>query len=362
MDVFVFGSLRDADLREIVLGRAVSTRPAQAAGWQTRRLRQQGPAVLVAVDEATAAGELLLEPSADEIRRLADYAAVFGAEAIELVTEQGPAVAYSAEACDAPAFVYESWQTDWAPLVRAAAREVIGHIDRRKPKDFGAHRLKAIETRAAALLRAPDRSRDRPGTFGGEVILHERHRPYMNFFTLDEVDVQVRRYDGSLSPLMNRAALKVGDAAVVLPYDPVRDSVLIIEQFRAAPYIAGDLSPWIWEPPAGLVDAGETPEQAAYREVEEEAKVALKRLEPVVQAYSSTGSSTEFAHIYIGIADLEGAGAVAGIEAEGEDIRSEVISFEALMEGVNAGRFVNLHLVTAALWLALNRERLRNLA
>ncbi len=361
MDVFVFGSLRDAELRDIVLGRAVSDRPARCSGWQAVAQRRQGPAALIAGGDAVQ-GAQLSGLSEAEAERLADYAAVFGAVPMELETDQGRAIVYSAEIADAPLFDYHVWRSDWAPLARAAAQEIMGHIDRRRPQDFGAHRLKAIETRAAALLRAPDRSRDRPGTFGGEVVLHERHRPYMNFFTLDEVDVQVRRYDGSLSPVMNRAALKVGDAAVVLPYDPDLDCVLIIEQFRAAPYIAGDLSPWIWEPPAGLVDPGETPDQAAYREAEEEAKVALKRLEPVVQAYSSTGSSTEFAHIYIGIADLRGAGAVAGLEAEGEDIRSEVIPFETLMDGVNAGRFVNLHLVTAALWLALNRERLRNLA
>lgn len=323
-------------------------------------MRPQGPAAL-ALGEGEVAGELLCDLTVEAATRLANYTAVFQAQPVDVQTDQGPAIAFGL-ADDGAVFDFDHWQERWAPLARAAAQEIMGHVDRRRPEDFGAHRLKAIETRAAALLRAPDRSRNRPGSAQGDVVLHERHRPYMNFFTLDEVDVQYRRYDGSLSPVMNRAALKVGDAAVVLPYDPVRDCVLIVEQFRAAPYIAGDLSPWIWEPPAGLVDPGETPDEAAYREAEEEAKVRLERLEPVVKAYSSTGSSTEFAHIYIGIANLDGAGAVAGIEAEGEDIRSEVIPFDRLMEGVEQGRFVNLHLVTAALWLALNRDRLRNLA
>lgn len=355
---FLFGSLLDDELRRIVLGTTYDVTPAKTPG-RAVAVRPQGPAALVA-GQGAVTGAILADLPAQAAHRLRAYAEVFDGHQIEVQTDQGPATAFSPLPGEPESsFDISAWQQDWAPLVRAAAAEIMGHIDRRGPQDFGAHRLKAIETRAAALLRAPDRSRDRPGSAQGDVILHERHRPYLNFFSLDEVDLQYRRYDGGLSPLMNRAALKVGDAAVVLPYDPVRDCVLIVEQFRAAAYVAGDLSPWIWEAPAGLVDPGETPDQAAHREAQEEAHVTLTRLEPVVQAYSSTGSSTEFSHIYIGIADLTGAGAVAGIEAEGEDIRSEVISFQSLMDGVSQGRFVNLHLVTAALWLALHRERLQ---
>ena len=55
----------------------------------------------------------------------------------------------------------------------------------------------------------------------------------------------------------------------VLPYDPVADAVVLIEQFRL-PALAAGLDPVLVELPAGLCDDGETPETTARRETQEE--------------------------------------------------------------------------------------------
>ncbi|MGR3804840.1 NUDIX domain-containing protein [Marinibacterium profundimaris] len=367
-EIFLFGRLRHAPLLEIVLGRPVAAlvRPARLPGHKPVLAGPRGPVTLIPDPGGAGAPGLLLGGLTDvEIERLHFYCAVHGAAPLDVTTDGGEATAFVTQAPEAPKdgagdFDPDTWQAEGAPHAMLVAVEVMAQYGRWPAKDFGAHRLKAIETRAAARLRAPQRARPSRFDLDRDVELQARTLPYLNFFSVTEVNLRHRQFDGSMGPVINRAAIGVGDAAIVLPYDPVRDEVLLVQQFRAAPYIAGDTAPWTWEAPAGLVDPGESPETAAYREAEEEAKVRLSRLERVAGAYSSTGSSTEFSHIFVGIADLDGAGELGGLEAEGEDIHGEVMAFDAFFDDLQAGRFVNLQLVTAGLWLALNRERLRS--
>jgi nudix-type nucleoside diphosphatase (YffH/AdpP family) len=221
--------------------------------------------------------------------------------------------------------------------------------------------LHGIRRRAASWLAAQIRPADPGRDLDRDVEVLEHRRPHLDFFGHEDMRLRFRRHDGTMSAPLERSALLVGAASVVLPYDPLRDRVLLVEQFRAPVYIAGDRAPWVWEPVAGLIDAGETPQQAARREAFEEAGVDLTRLEPVAEVYSSTGSSGEFLHLFVGIADLEtlprGGG---GVDAEGEDIVTRLMSFDDLMAAVDARQFADMPLVTVALWLARHRDRLRN--
>lgn len=362
---FLFGHLLDAALRDLVLGGAGTAdhRAVRLNDHVAHTTALQRPIALHPAPGGQVEGLLISGLSDEQIARLRYYATVLGCGEVDVAPDGIPATAFApatttardaSEASGAPVS-----RDECVALARVAAVEIMAQYGRWPAQDFGAHRLKAVYTRAAARLRAPDRARSSQFVADRDIFVEAQTLPYMNFFSLSEIDVRYRRFDGDMGPVMNRAAINVGDAAIVLPYDPVRDCVLLVQQFRPATYLAGDTAPWIWEAPAGLVDPGETPQDAAYREAEEEAKVRLTRLEPVTRAYSSTGSSTEFSHIFIGIADLGEAGAVAGLEEEGEDIRSEVLSFAQFQADLTAGRFVNLQLVAAGLWLTLNRDRLR---
>ncbi|MGV6849032.1 MAG: NUDIX domain-containing protein [Marinibacterium sp.] len=369
-DLFVFGPLCHPPLLAVVLGRAADPRdltPAWIPDHAARMPPGQPYPVVSPAPGHRAGGGWLTGLTTVEQDRLAYYAGATG----QIMTEVTIEVRESRRTCrailpmqdtagDGPDWVPEDWAARWATTCLGAADEIMSQYGRLDAAEIAARRY-PIRVRAAQLARAEGRTRrtDPTRSLDRDVIVHARHRPYLNFFSLEELDLQFRRHDGSLSPVVNRAALRVGDAAVVLPYDPQRDRVLLVEQFRPASFIAGDRSPWLWEAPAGLVDPGETPEAAAFREAEEEARLRLTRLEPVTEAYSTTGASTEYAYIYVGIADLSGGGSVAGLASEDEDIRSEVLTFADFMAGIAAGKYVNLHLVTAAYWLALNRDRLR---
>jgi len=186
--------------------------------------------------------------------------------------------------------------------------------------------------------------------------------PYAHFFGLEEYDVAWRRFDGAMSATVTRAAFVSGDAVTVLPYDPVRDRVLLVEQFRAGPLARGDAQAWQLEPIAGRVDPSETPEQAARREAEEEAGLHLTGLEEVARYYPSPGAVSEFLYSYVAVTDLpDGVAGVFGLAEEAEDIRGHLITLNHLLELVTTGEVQNAPLILTALWLQRERPRLRDL-
>ena len=150
-------------------------------------------------------------------------------------------------------------------------------------------------------------------------------------------------------------------AVIVLPYDPVSDRVLLVEQFRTGPYVNGDANPWVLEPIAGLIDVGETPEEAGLREAKEEARLDLERMELVAASYPSPGISTEFFHQYIGIVPLpESTDVIAGLKTESEDIRSHIFAYEQFSEMISTGSIKVGPAILLGLWLSNNRDKLRS--
>jgi len=225
-----------------------------------------------------------------------------------------------------------------------------------------ARRLSPALVRAASRLRAQAvaPTAQRRATAAGDIVTHARRLPYAQFFAVEEYDLSWRRFDGAHSPITTRAAFVSGDAVTVLPYDPKRDLVLVVEQIRAGPFARGDRQSWQIEAIAGRVDPFETPEQAARREAVEEAGLTLTELVPVAQYYPSPGAKTEFLYSYIALTHLpDGCAGVFGLAEEAEDIRGHLISFDRLMALVASGEVANAPLILTALWLQRERARLR---
>jgi nudix-type nucleoside diphosphatase (YffH/AdpP family) len=216
-----------------------------------------------------------------------------------------------------------------------------------------------IRARAASRVNAAA-SRHGQGTMSGRIDVVETHRPYARFFALDDIRLRHERFDGTMSDTVDRAVFIAADAAILLPYDPARDRVLLVEQMRMGPFARGDRACWQLEPIAGRIDAGETPQQAARREAQEEAGLVLGKIETIAEVYASPGNSTEFYYIFCGLADLpDSAGGLGGLDTEDEDIRAHVMSFDALLALVEGQGAANAPLVLAAYWLARHRDRLR---
>ena len=191
-------------------------------------------------------------------------------------------------------------------------------------------------------------------------LSHAKRVVYKGFFSVEEHDLSYRKFNNQQSSILTRSALISSDAVIVLPYDPVNDRILLIEQFRAGPYVKGDENPWVLEPIAGLIDEGETPESAGIREAQEEALLEIKRLELVARSYPSPGISTEFFHQYIGIVELlDSSDLIAGLSSENEDIRSHIFEYEQFFEMIESGKVNVGPLILLGLWLSKNRTRLR---
>ena len=192
------------------------------------------------------------------------------------------------------------------------------------------------------------------------VLSHSKRSVYKGFFSVEEHDLTYQKFNKEQSNVVTRSTLVSSDAVIVLPYDPINDRILLIEQFRAGPYVKGDENPWVLEPIAGLIDEGETPESAGIREAQEEALLEIKRLELVARSYPSPGISTEFFHQYIGIVELlDSSNLIAGLQSENEDIRSHIFEYEQFFEMIESGKVKVGPLILLGLWLSKNRNRLR---
>jgi nudix-type nucleoside diphosphatase (YffH/AdpP family) len=213
--------------------------------------------------------------------------------------------------------------------------------------------------RGAARVRA-DVVQPSTLRLSGDVQVAAQREPYARFFAVEEYDLSFRRFDGSPSPTVTRAVFISGDAVTVLPYDPVRDRVLVVEQFRSGPYARGDSQPWQIEAIAGRIDTGETPEDAARREAVEEAGLTLGALLSVAQYYPTPGICAEYLYSYVAVTDLpDGSAGVFGVEGEAEDIRGHLIGFDALMALISSGEVSNAPLILTAFWLHARRAELR---
>ncbi len=185
-----------------------------------------------------------------------------------------------------------------------------------------------------------------------------KETPFKGYFRIDRYNLRHRKFDGDWTAPLTREVFERGHAAAVLPYDPTRDAVVLIEQFRIGAYAAG-LEPWLVEIVAGIIGRGETAEQVVRREAVEEAGCRIGELDEIGTYLMTPGGSSETIALYCGRVESAGLGGIHGLEQEGEDIRVLVLPADEALAWLAAGRIVNATTVLALQWLALHRDRLR---
>lgn len=192
----------------------------------------------------------------------------------------------------------------------------------------------------------------------GDVRIDKRETVFQGFFRMDKLWLTHPRFDGQEMPVFTRELFIRGDATCVLPYDPVRDEVVLLEQFRLGA-LGRAQSPWLLELVAGMNEDGESPEEVAQREGQEEAGLTFSKLDKICDYLVSPGGTTEMIHLFYGQISAESAGGLFGIEHEHEDIRAHVVSADDAIAMIHDGRINNAAAIIALQWLELNRSRLR---
>ena len=364
-DFFFYGTLRHLPLLERVLDRAVAPGdviPAHLPDHVVTWVAGEGFPMIRYARGARAEGIVLRGASAEDEARLRYYEGGFdyGLSDLRAETTEGPLqvrVFFPDDPAWQPGDPWSlaDWVRDWGDVTLLAAAEAMGQFGLWTPLQMSA-RWPQMCRRAASALRAAGRAANAPLPVG-EVEIVSRDLTHLGFFRSEAWELHHPTYRGGRSPLLHRDVFFAGEPVVVLPYDPARDAVCLVEQFRTNVMAAGDPNPWVIEPVAGLIDAGETPEDAARREAVEEAGLTLGTLHPVGRTYSSPGSSTEYVHMFIGIADFSARTGGGGLDSEGEDIRVFEQPLAALLDDVAADRVRDMPLIVLAQWLALNRAK-----
>ena len=198
------------------------------------------------------------------------------------------------------------------------------------------------------------------GVSDDAVEILKRETVHQGFSRLDRYRLRHRLYAGGWSAEMEREIFERGKTVGVLLYDPERDEVILVEQFRLPAHLAG-FPAWELEIVAGIVDhQGESAEDLARREAKEEAGVEiLGELIPVHRYMPSPGACTETVEILCGRVDARGAGGIHGLAQEHEDIKVVVLSYRETMKLLRTDQIKNGLTALALYWLDAHRAQLR---
>ena len=199
-----------------------------------------------------------------------------------------------------------------------------------------------------------------------DVEVTEKSNAYQGYFRIDRYRLKHRLFEGGWSGEVMREVFERGHAVAVLPYDPDLDQLVFIEQFRAgahaalaSPWFGEDVSPWLVECIAGIIEEGETPENVARRETMEEADCQIQDIVPVCHYLVSPGGSSESVFVFCGRVDAADAGGIHGLSEEHEDIRVTAVPTKEAFDWLESGKIINAMTLIALQWFKLNYPNLR---
>jgi ADP-ribose pyrophosphatase len=167
-------------------------------------------------------------------------------------------------------------------------------------------------------------------------------------------------YSGGWSQILEREVMSRGAVAGVLLFDPTRQEVVLVEQFRIGAWAADWPNPWLLECVAGVVEPGESPADVAVREAFEESGCTVTHLEAITHYLTTPGSSTEQVDLFCGQIDATGVGGYHGLAGEGEDIRASARPLNEALALLDGKQISNAMTLIALQWLSLHHRALTN--
>lgn len=135
-------------------------------------------------------------------------------------------------------------------------------------------------------------------------------------------------------------------ASAVVPFlsDPTGEDpqVLLIRQYRYA------AERYLYEVPAGRLDAGEDPQACARRELREETGCEAERVQPLITIYTTPGFTDERIHLFMAVGLTRGETA----RETDEFIEVDTLSLSRALELVERGEIQDAKTIVGLLYAA----------
>ncbi|MCW8908023.1 MAG: NUDIX domain-containing protein [Sedimenticola sp.] len=154
---------------------------------------------------------------------------------------------------------------------------------------------------------------------------------YQGFYRLQRLTLEHDRFDGETAGPLVREVLQRSDVVAALLHDPASDRVVMVEQYRPGPHLAGEY-PWLTDIVAGRIEAGQTPLEAIQREIVEESGLAPGSIQPIGTYFTAPHISSEKVHLFLATVNADAVAGSHGLAHEGEDIRPRVFGRRELLE------------------------------
>ncbi|WP_299073637.1 ADP-ribose diphosphatase [uncultured Paraglaciecola sp.] len=189
-----------------------------------------------------------------------------------------------------------------------------------------------------------------------DVQVLDKKTLYQGFFKMVKYGFKHKLFAGGWSDRVEREIFERGHAVAVLPFDPVLDEFVMIEQIRIGA-LPTSSTPWLLEVVAGIIDEGETPEEVCHRETKEEAGLEIQKLHKALSYLASPGGTSERLHIYVALVDASKATGVHGLDHESEDILVHRVSSKRAFDWINQGKIDNAATLIALQWFSMNKQQ-----
>ncbi len=201
-----------------------------------------------------------------------------------------------------------------------------------------------------------------------DVELIGKKKSFKGYFEIISYELKHRLFRGGWGEKIKREVFERGHAASALLYDPERDQIVLIEQFRVGAYAALDtewydkenMSPWLIEVVAGIIEEGESPEAVIRRECIEEAGCEITDIIPICQYLVTPGGSSEIMFSFCGRVSSSGISGIYGMPNEGEDIRAFALNSAEAFEMLETAKIHNSMTIIPLQWFQKNRDMVRN--
>ena len=182
--------------------------------------------------------------------------------------------------------------------------------------------------------------------------INNKKKLHDGFFKLHEFNFNHKKHNGKWNNNVSREVFGGAHVSTLLPYDPIKKKILLIEQFRTGVLERGN-NPIITEIVAGIIDDGETPQDAAIRECKEETGCDVKKIIDVFSYYPAPGSSESYYHFFLGEIDAFEGERILGQEEENEDILVKSYDIDEVKKLLDQNKIINAATLIALQWFFL---------